>query len=127
MKEYKSELHLQSLIYRWFFSCYPEFRIKSKSIKTPRCLLIHNFLNPRSAVEGSKLNGCGLTKGFPDLTLFVKRGGYGALIMELKIEKEKPKPEQLEVFEALRAQGYFVTWSNNLEDAQKKINLYLNL
>ena len=91
--KYKSELQLQSKIYTWFYNKFPEFRIKStdKKTKQPRCLLVHNFLNPRSVQEGAKLGGCGLTKGLPDLTLLVPSGKYHALFIELKIGKNKPR------------------------------------
>lgn len=127
--EYKSELQLQSKIYTWFYNKYPEFRVGSsgKKIKQPRCLLVHNFLNPRSVQEGAKLAGCGLTKGLPDLTLFVPAGMYHGLHIELKIGKEKPKDYQIDLMNALREQGYYVTWTNNEEEAKQIISDYLYL
>ena len=122
---WKSELQLQSKLFQWFYNNYPEYRIKSKKIKTPRCLLIHNYLNPKNKIDGSKLIGAGLCKGFPDLTLYVSKGQYFGLIIELKLPREKPKPEQLETMDALRLQGYKVVWHDNLEDSKNEIINYL--
>lgn len=118
-----SEIKIQAELYQWFYNKYPEFRILG--LKTPRCLLIHNFLNPRSSIEGVMLQGAGLTKGFPDLTLFVPSGGYAGLHIELKIKGEKARKEQIEVHEALIKQGYAVVTVDNLEDGQNAIIKYL--
>ena len=125
MREYKSELHLQSVIWHWFYNEYPEYRIPPVN-KKPRSLLVHNLLNARSVIEGAKLQSCGLTKGFPDLTLHVPSNGYHGLHMELKIGKEKPREEQLQVMVALEEMGYFVCWCNNEEDAKEIFKEYLN-
>jgi len=122
--EYKSELHLQAVLWQEFYKKYKQYRLPPVGNK-PRCLLVHNLLNPKSSVEGAKLQGAGLTKGFPDLTLFVARKSYHGLHIELKINKEKPKKEQVEVFEALRAQGYKVIWGNNHVDILEEIENYL--
>ena len=124
--EYKSELHLQSIIWREFYDTYREFRLPPVG-NTPRCLLIHNLLNAKSRIEASRLIGCGLTTGFPDLTLYVPRKGYHALIIELKLENEKPEKRQKEVMKALEAQGYKVVWSNCHEEVREIIKEYLNV
>ena len=129
MKEYKSELKLQSNIYIWFYNNFPEYRIesKSKSVKQPRCLLVHNLLNAKSKIEAAKLAGCGLTKGLPDLFLAIPSKGFHGLYIELKIGKEKPKDYQLEVMSKLESQGYCAQWTNNEEEAKKIITEYLNI
>lgn len=130
--DYKSEMHLQSIIYKDFYSSYPELRIPQAKPKHPKCLLIHNFLNPRSVVEGAKLKACGLTEGFPDLTLFVARKGFHGLVIELKIPNkntgaiQKPRPEQKEVMKCLQNQSYLVTWCDNHHDAKEIFETYLN-
>ena len=121
----KSELQLQALLFRWFYNSYPEFRILSKTVKNPRSLLIHNLLNPKNKIDGAKLVSAGLCKGFPDMTLHVPRGEYNALHIELKMPGNKPKPEQIEVHEALRKQGSKVVWLDDLEEGKKAIREYL--
>lgn len=88
---------------------------------------MHNLLNPKNAIDGAKLSAAGLCKGFPDLTLHVARGGFHSLHIELKQPGKKPKPEQLEVHEALRSQGSRVVWLDNLEEGKKEIQNYLEL
>ena len=124
---WRSEMELQSKLYIWFYNEFPEFRILSKTVKTPRCLLMHNYLNPKNKIDGTKLVAAGLCKGFPDLTLNVSRGGHGALMIELKLPKQKPKKEQLEVHIALRLQGYHVVWCDSLEGAKNEILKYLKI
>ena len=124
---YKSELDLQAKVWRWFYSEFPEYRVNSKDLKQPRCLLIHNLLNAKSVVEGAKLAGCGLTKGVPDLTLLVPKNGYGALFIELKIGNNKPEKHQKEYMERLETMGYKCCWVNNLDDAITHIKNYLGI
>ncbi|MCP4502850.1 MAG: hypothetical protein GY822_23165 [Deltaproteobacteria bacterium] len=118
---------MQSKLFIWFYNQYPEFRILSKNVKTPRCLLIHNYLNPKNKIDGAKLNAAGLCKGFPDLSLYVPRGDYFGLIIELKMPGEKPRPEQFDVINALRVQGYKVVWCDSLEQSKNEIINYLSI
>jgi len=124
--KYKSELQLQAIIWQWFYNSFPEFRLP-KVGNNPRCLLIHNLLNAKSHIEAAKLSGAGLTKGFPDLTLFVPSKGFHGLHIELKLQGQKPRKEQIEVLEALKAQNYQTCVCDNHEDAQKIIKEYLAL
>jgi len=138
----KSELHLQSMLVQWFYTSYPEFRIctitgirtsaqqkKQDEQKTEplRTLLFHNLNNPKSVVEGAKLSSCGVVKGRQDMTLYVPRGQYHGLCIELKDLGERLKPEQIEVAEMLIKQGYCYEWVDNLNDAKQLIIDYLAL
>ena len=125
--EWKSELQFQSKLFIWFYNSFPEFRITSKKIRTPRSLLVHNYLNPKNAVDGAKLAAAGLCKGFPDLSLHVARGGYHGLMIELKLPSKKPRPEQFDVMNALENQGFKVVWSDDFEEVKKIIIDYLAL
>lgn len=123
--EYKSELQLQSDIWKWFYNKYPEYRIE-KVGKQPRCLLVHNLLNAKSVVEASKLSSAGLTKGLPDLTLYVPRNGYNGLFMEIKLEDGgRPRKDQDTCMKSLSNQGYYCGCVNSLEDAKDMIKCYL--
>ena len=124
---WRSELEMQSKLFIWFYNEFPQFRILSKNVKTPRCLLVHNYLNPKNKIDGAKLNAAGLCKGFPDLTLYVPRGQYFGLIIELKLPGEKPRAEQHDVMNVLIGQGYKVIWRDSLEESKKEIINYLNL
>lgn len=123
--EYQSELQIQSLVWRWFYKTYPEYRLPMVG-RSPRCLLVHNLLNPKSRIEGAKLVGCGLTKGFPDLSLFVAKGGYHGLHIELKLPKQKARKEQIEVLEMLKIQGYQCVVCDSHDKAIAVIKKYLS-
>ena len=88
---------------------------------------MHNYLNPKNAIDGAKLAAAGLCKGWPDLTLHVARGGFNALHIELKKPGNKPKAEQIEVHEVIRAHGGNVIWSDDLEGCKRNIIAYLTL
>jgi len=122
--EIKSELHLQSLVYQWFYNSFPELRIESERAKSPRCLMVHNFNNPRTKIQGSKLSGAGLTKGIPDLMILKPSGRYSGMFIELKYGNNKAERDQIEVIDKLREVGYYCIISNNFEEIKKEINEY---
>lgn len=79
---------------------------------------------------------CG--KGYPDLVILEKRGGYGCLFIELKPEgtklyKLKGEPvndhiqEQANYLIALDNRGYACAFGIGFEATVKIINNYLNL
>lgn len=125
-EEYKSELEIQQKVYTWFYNTWKKYRLPAYKNK-PRSLLVHNLLNPKSVVEGAKLQGCGLTKGFPDLSLYIAKAGYHGLHIELKMPGKKARPEQWDVLHALEEQGYKVVVCDNHNDAIWEIDSYLKL
>lgn len=77
--------------------------------------------------DGQKLQRMGAKKDFPDLTLFVARGGYHGMVMEIKKLGEKPRQGQLEYLRALEDQEYYACWRDSFESAQSSINWYMRL
>lgn len=76
-------------------------------------------------VVGAILKAEGLRAGFPDLGLYVPRGRFHALFLELKRRDGVVSPEQ-EVFHAhLSTQGYAVHVVRSSVDAINKITSYL--
>lgn len=120
-----NELQLQSKIWRWFYDTYAEYRLPPAG-KQPRCLLVHNYNNPRSVVSGSQLASAGLSKGFPDLTLYIPNLMFTGLIMELKVEGQKPKKEQWDYLDKLEDLGYYTCWCDTFEKAKSEIENYLS-
>ena len=59
---------------------------------------------------------------WPDRTL-LKSGGV--MFMELKRKGEKPKPLQQFTIDKLTKAGFYAVWSDNLEDAIEKTNIWL--
>lgn len=74
---------------------------------------------------GAILKAEGLRAGFPDLGLYVSRGDYHALFLELKRREGVVSPEQEVFHELLAAQGYSVHVTRTLADAINKITHYL--
>jgi hypothetical protein len=66
-----------------------------------------------------------MLKGEHDITLPVARGEYHGLSIELKAGKNKPTPEQLEYGERLKAEGWYVAYSWDWQEAADIIKKYL--
>jgi len=111
----KSEARIQQDLYIWFWNNYPQYRK----------LFHHIYSNPPNGIQGAQLRSMGLIKGYPDMCLNVAKNGFHGLYLELKRPGEKPRPEQLEIMELLRVQGYFVAWSDNIEEMKKIIIEYV--
>lgn len=85
--------------------------------------------NGRSIGEriGSDNKRMGYYKGIPDITIYLKRGPYGALLIEFKREGEDEKPEQKQVKKLLRASGYCVQTIYDLATAILVMESYWKL
>jgi hypothetical protein len=79
----------------------------------------------RDIITGSQLKAEGVRAGFPDLILTVKRGEYGALLIEMKKGGNYPSAAQREIIAYLNGAGYDceVCWS--ADEAIAKITSYL--
>lgn len=127
----------QSALISWFRVMYPKYKN----------LLIHipNGQNV-GARAGARLKSLGLTKGAPDLALFVPRDKevemtvkgvngtrtivetttlYG-LFIEMKAKKGRVTPEQQQMHLELSAQGYQVSVCYGWDDGRKVIENYMN-
>ena len=102
----------------WFALAYPKLS----------ALLIHipNGQNV-GVVRGKKLKAMGLRKGFPDLFLYVPRGTFHGLAIELKTPKGVLSAEQRIYLAALNEQGYLAEMRRGFEGATKLISAYLAL
>lgn len=96
-----------------------------------------NRLSKTQAIEAAFLRS---SRGIPDLIVFVARGGYHGLVLELKADGVKVclKPdctlvshkhvhEQAVVLEALRAAGYYAEFAIGYTPAEQIIDWYLKL
>ena len=78
-------------------------------------------------------------RGYPDLVIYERRGGFSGLFIELKAEgvklykrdgKSFATPhiaEQAEVLNLLRLRGFMAVFSVGFDDTERLINYYLNL
>ena len=93
-------------------------------------------LSMGAAVKAAKLRS---NKGFPDIVIYEKKGGFGACFIELKRTGEKLfkkdgktyKTEHLEeqanMIIKLVNNGYYANFAIGFEDAKKQIDEYLAL
>lgn len=84
----------------------------------------------RTIMAGARLKAEGVVAGYPDIVIF-KRGYdpvYGeecpGLAMELKVWPNKPKPEQEEVHELLKSQGWHVAVCYGLGEVEEITRKY---
>jgi hypothetical protein len=78
-------------------------------------------------------------RGWPDITIYHKRGNYCGLMIELKRENsglylkdgslsnDKHVQEQNEVHEFLRQNGWYVVFAEGMADAKVKFDEYLKI
>jgi hypothetical protein len=82
----------------------------------------------RNAVTGARLKAEGTRPGFPDYALFVPRGEFHGLFVELKKRKGgRISPAQDQWLDALRSQGYATVIAYGWEHAASFISSYLLL
>lgn len=74
-----------------------------------------------------KLKQEGTVAGIPDLQLPVARHGHHGLWIELKVGRNKPSPEQVEMMAALIAEGHRVEVAYSAERAVEVIYCYLDM
>ena len=81
----------------------------------------------RYSREAQKLKEEGAAKDFPDLVLFVARGGKHGLVIELKIKGGYLRPGQRAWLAALEAQGYLAMCCWDWDEARLAILRYLGM
>jgi hypothetical protein len=82
---------------------------------------------PNGQVRTGQTLEPGLRKGFPDTFLPVARKGYHGLLIELKVGRNQPSPEQVEWLEKLSEQGYLAVAAWGAEEAIEILSEYLGL
>lgn len=87
--------------------------------------LYHVANNRRTKVEGAILKGFGVKAGVSDLVIPIRSAQYGGLYLELKVQRRKASPAQLEYHERLREGGQFVGMAWSFDEARKIIRDYL--
>ena len=81
----------------------------------------------RSITTAARLKQQGTMAGFPDLFLFVARGGYHGLMIEMKSPKGRLSPAQTQVLPRIEGEGYRVEVCYSVQDAIDAISDYLEL
>lgn len=78
----------------------------------------------RTKAEAAIFKAMGVRPGYPDLFLFVARGPYHGLAIELKAGANKQTPAQVECQDRLRDNGYQYVVIRTVEDFKALINNY---
>lgn len=98
--------------------------------KYPDLKWLHHSPNGgfRNQREAAKLKAMGVKRGFPDLSLLVRRGQYSGLFVELKkLKGGVVSPEQEEWRTQLNKEGFYATICHGWIEAVAVIEQYLKL
>ena len=69
----------------------------------------------------------GLKKGMPDLMIYKRTEFFVGLAIELKSKKGRASPEQKEVLQELKNQGWKTFIINNIDDFMREVDDYMKL
>lgn len=81
----------------------------------------------RNKVVARQLRASGVRAGVPDIFLLEPRGGYAGLVIEMKAEEGRVRPEQRAWLERLAEQHYKVLVCRSWTAAAHQICLYLGV
>lgn len=81
----------------------------------------------RDRVSGAKLKAEGVLPGVSDLILLIARGGYHALLIEMKTEKGKQSPAQRDWQREMESRGYRYIVCHSFDEFMEEVNDYLLL
>lgn len=112
--------HQRALVQWWAWAC-KQYKLE------PRHLMHIPNEGKRSAVLGNMMKAEGLRRGVPDLFLAVPCGKFSGLWLEMKSEKGRPTPDQMEYLMLLTKAGYDSHVCYGWEDARNCIENYLKL
>lgn len=115
MKTKDDEHRLQCACVMWFRVVFPAL--------SRRLVAIPNG-GRRDAVTGARLKAEGVVAGVADLVLFVPRGSYGALCLEMKTKAGRQSQAQKEWAAAL-GDDYKYCVCHSFEEFRTAINNYL--
>ena len=93
----------------------------------PLSELIHHSPNggQRHIVTATRFKAMGTLAGFPDLFVFIARGGFNGLFIELKKPKGRVSAIQQQRIDALNEQGYRAVVCYGFDESIKTITDYL--
>lgn len=93
----------------------------------PLSELIHHSPNggQRHIVTATRFKAMGTLAGFPDLFVFIARGGFNGLFIELKAAKGVVSENQKVMLERLDKQGYKTAICYGFDEAKQAITDYL--
>jgi hypothetical protein len=81
----------------------------------------------RHVAVAAKLKQEGVKAGVPDILIFISRGNYHGMMLELKFNKGRLSKHQITWLERLNNNGYRAVVAFGFDDAKKQILEYLAL
>lgn len=101
----------------WFHYQYPEFADD-----------FHHFANERKCTvqQGRTLKRMGVKRGVLDFHLALSCGGFHGLWVELKVDKGKLLPEQIDFINRKNARGYLAVAVWGFEAAKEVLKTYVD-
>ena len=112
------EANIQIACINWFRYQFPD--IKKMIIEIPNG-------GSRNIIEASNLKKQGVVAGVSDLILFQRRGGFGALCIEIKTKVGRQSTLQIEWQHEAEKHGYKYVVCRNLEEFINEVNNYMSL
>ena len=112
---------IQAECFAWFHNTFPQYR---------GCLFHCPNENDRAdsnPIQGAIRKSLGVVSGVSDLICLIKRGGYGALLIEMKDEDGQQRKSQREWQLIVESQGYKYCLCRSLAQFKDIINWYLAL
>ena len=113
----EEEHRLQASCIHWFTLAYP--RLYGRLFAVPNG-------GRRDMATGAKLKAEGVLPGVADLILLVRRGGYGALLIEMKTDKGRQSDSQRWWQQTVCSDGeYKYVVCRSLDDFIREVEEYL--
>jgi len=110
-----AESRLQAACVKWFRLQYPDTLI----------FAIPNG-GARNAITGAILKAEGVMAGIPDLFIAKPCGMFHGLFIEMKADKGRVKPHQMEIIRKLQNTGYAVYVCRSFEAFQEAVQEYIH-
>lgn len=96
--------------------------------------MIYHIANSVAFVKGAnkgaffgmlrRLKNLGLKKGMPDLCIPYAAGKYHGMYIEMKIPGEDARPEQIDIHDELKRNGYMVEICQTFDEFAESVNEY---
>ena len=106
----------QIVFTEWFRIQYPKYE---------KLLNLGSFGENVGARRMKRLKAMGLTPGHPDLMLYVPRGMFHGLLIEMKTKTGRVSLIQKQIHDLLREQNYKVEVARSYEEAAEILKCYL--
>lgn len=124
---YTDESDIQQAFVFWFSVAYKEHFDNLVSIPNGAHMAGAKVIKgKRVNVQAARMKREGMKAGAADLALFLMRGGYGALFIEMKTPTGRASEEQIQFGRTMIKSGYAYVICKGRNEAEKAVNDYVN-